>query len=402
MSKILILSAVFPPEPVVSASLSRDIAEKLSKTNEVVVLCPQPTRPKGFQFLNDYEPVNYLVIRVNSYTCAASRIMGRFRESYSFGSHCVKYIKENSAKIDIIYLNSWPLLAQYFIVKTAKKINIPCVTHVQDIYPESLINRIPIGKYLLTKILLPIDKYSLNNSNKIICISDNMKKALVQSRNFPSSKATVIANWQNEEDFINFRNLKAKPEKSLSNLLTFMYLGNNGPLAGVDFLIESYVKANISNSKLIIAGSGSRTKACKDLVKSLQATNIEFLSVPQGQVPEIQDIADVMLLPVKRNGAMSSIPSKLPAYMFSSKSIIGSLDLESDTAKAIIESDCGIVVEPENENQLINAMKEISNWSKQDLDKKGKAGFDYGMLHFSKKANLQKVVSIIENISNGN
>jgi hypothetical protein len=43
-------------------------------------------------------------------------------------------------------------------------------------------------------------------------------------------------------------------------------------------------------------------------------------------------------------------------------------------------------------------MKEASKWSKEVLSEKGNAGFDYGMLHFSKKANLQKVVSIIEKL----
>jgi len=177
-----------------------------------------------------------------------------------------------------------------------------------------------------------------------------------------------------------------------------MYLGNNGPLAGVEFLINSFLKAQIPNSKLIIAGSGSRTNACQELVKSLHAGNIEFMSVPEGMVPLVQDKADVMLLPVKKNGAMSSIPSKLPAYMFSAKPIIGSLDLESDTAKAIKESGCGVVVKPENEDELIVAMNTAFNWSNQILKKKGNAGFEYAMKNFSKRENLQKIISVFDNI----
>ena len=48
MAKILIISAVFPPEPVVSAQISYDLAENLCKQNEVTVLCPKPTRPFGY------------------------------------------------------------------------------------------------------------------------------------------------------------------------------------------------------------------------------------------------------------------------------------------------------------------------------------------------------------------
>ena len=57
MKKILIISCVFPPEPVVSAQLSLDIAEALSKNNDVTVISPRPTRPMDFKF--DEKQSNY-------------------------------------------------------------------------------------------------------------------------------------------------------------------------------------------------------------------------------------------------------------------------------------------------------------------------------------------------------
>ena len=392
---ILILSAVFPPEPIVSANLSRDLAEELSKKNNVTVLCPTPTRPEGFKFEYSYKPENYKIFRLRSYTCPTSNIVGRFRESYSFGKYCVRYIKKNFKQIDCIYLNTWPLLAQYLIVKKASRLKIPCVIHVQDIYPESLINKIEFGKNLLYNILLPIDKYILRNADSVICISENMKNTLIETRGIMPSKVAVVSNWQNEEAFTNFRDSKNELEVRESKPFTFMYMGNIGPLACVEFLIESFIKAEIPNSRLIIGGSGSRKKTCIELSKSLKAMNIEFLSVPEGFVPETQDKSDVMLLPVKKNGAMSSIPSKLPAYMFSAKPIIGSLDLESDTARAIIDANCGIVVKPENEDLLVKAMKEITSWDKKELSEKGLNGFNYAMGNFSRENNLKKIIEII-------
>ena len=44
MKTILIITAVFPPEPIVSSRLSFDIANKLSEENEIVVLHPHPSR----------------------------------------------------------------------------------------------------------------------------------------------------------------------------------------------------------------------------------------------------------------------------------------------------------------------------------------------------------------------
>src|SRR5690606_26559762 len=93
--------------------------------------------------------------------------------------------------------------------------------------------------------------------------------------------------------------------------------------------------------------------------------------------------------------AYSSIPSKLPAYMFSAKPIIGSLDVDSDTALAIIESGAGVVREPENEALLVKAMREAASRPAEDIKIMGENGFNYAMKNFSKKQNLQKIINII-------
>jgi len=394
MSKILIISAVFNPEPIVSARISENLATELSKIHDVTVLCPQPTRPYGFQFKEKEIIADYKIVRLNSYTCPKYNPLGRLWESYSFGKHCIEYIKKEYTNINCIYINSWPLFAQYLIIRTALKFNIKTITHIQDIYPESLLKKIPLGQ-LISKILLPIDRYILKNSTSIIAISRKMKDYLVNTRKIDSNKVIIIHNWQDEESFIEYQKSKDKSEEKTSPFI-FMYLGNNGPLAGVDLLIKSFVKAKILDSKLIIAGSGSKTEYSKQLAKSLNAKNIEFRAVPEGSVPQTQDTAHVMLLSMKKNGAKNSIPSKLPAYMFSSKPIIGSIDTDSDTANAIIESKCGIIVNPEDEDSLSEAMIKASQWNYQTLNEKGKSGYNYAIKNYSKTVNLNKLVQSIE------
>ena len=65
MKKLLIISAVFPPEPVVSASLSYDIASSLSGTYKTVVLSPIPTRPLGFKFEKVVNLIWYSIHLIN-------------------------------------------------------------------------------------------------------------------------------------------------------------------------------------------------------------------------------------------------------------------------------------------------------------------------------------------------
>ena len=48
MFKVAIINCVYPPEPVVSAQMGRDLAEHLAQNGaRVTVLCPFPTRPFG-------------------------------------------------------------------------------------------------------------------------------------------------------------------------------------------------------------------------------------------------------------------------------------------------------------------------------------------------------------------
>lgn len=113
---ILVVSALFPPEPVVSSGLSFDVADELVKRgNNITVICPKPTRPLGYIFSNKFQTnPKLLKVILNSYTCPESRILGRLRESYSFGIHCSRFIMTNHKSIDAIYANTWPLFAPIF------------------------------------------------------------------------------------------------------------------------------------------------------------------------------------------------------------------------------------------------------------------------------------------------
>ena len=391
---ILIVTAVFNPEPVVSAKLSEDLANYLSTHHNVIVLAPRPSRPLGFKH-SKFNIINtFKLINLKSYIHPQSNLFGRMYESLSFGWSCKKYISENRNSIDLIYMNSWPIFAQYLTVKAANKYSIPITTHVQDLYPESFSTKIPQFSFFLKLIILPIDRIILKGSNTIIAISEKMKNYLANSRQISLKKIKVVKNWQDEEAFINYEEIKNN-NPVVQRLFTFMYMGNIGPVAGIDLLIDSFSKANLGKCKLLIAGSGSKRIELENLVSLRKIVNVNFVDVPDGMVPEIQGYADVMLLPIKKGAASSSIPSKLPAYMFSKKPIIASVDMDSDSARVINEAKAGWVIEPENIDMLIDAMREASLTKKSELELKGENGFNFAMKNLSKKNNLKQLVKAI-------
>lgn len=401
-NKVIIITGVFYPEPVVSAGLMNDLATELAKRYEVTVIRPKPSRPMGFQMPKySYEQFPFEVIELDSYTHPASSLSGRFRESYSMGKLCVKYIEEHHEELRFVYNGPWHLVGRHMVAKRCLKYGIPYITPVQDVYPESIsakLPNVPFLKGLVNKVLMPSDKFLLGNAAKIHTISDKMVDYLTRTRNLHRDKFFVVRNWQDERTFVEYAKNKAGLVEN--EVFTFMYLGNVGPLAGVDVLFEALRKAGLKEARLVVAGSGSAKQHLMEKAKEYNDCNIDFWEVPAGEVPATQDKADVMVLPVKKGFAMSSIPSKLPAYMFSAKPVLASVDMESDTALCIRESDAGWVAMPENTESIAAAMKSAYSSSKEELKAKGQRGFDYAIENFSKQKNLKKLtdacISVIE------
>ena len=399
---IVIVSALYPPEPVVSAQISADLANSLeSQGHKVTVLCPFPTRPAGFKFESIFYNRsidikvnnNITVVRLPSYVSPESRMFSRLRESFSFGKHSSNYIKKNILQTDIVYANTWPLLGQNILARSLKKYQIPLVLHIQDIYPESLLEKLPKWiKKIIQVPLIYLDKQSVNLASVIIVVSKNMFHFYKENRGIAEKKILLISNWQDESFFVNKKQQNKFIDKSV---FTFMYLGNIGPVAGVELLIRSFMKTNSANAQLIIAGSGSHKEGCQKIAS--KGKNIYFIDIPTGlsAVADMQSKADILLLPVKKNAAMSSVPSKLIAYLFSAKPIIATVDKESDTAKTLIEAKCGWVGEPENEDWLTQQMNNVMHENRILLAKMGESGFNYGIKNFSKREGCKKLSNII-------
>ena len=394
------IAAVFPPEPVVSANLSKNIADELVKNGyNVTVLSPLPTRPHGFDFKNSCDNSNHgfehIVIR--SITSSGSELIGRIKENISFGIATSRYVTKYHHEISAIYADTWPLFAQFFLVRVAARYKIPIILHVQDVYPDSFVYKLPkFFAGIVYHCLLPIDKYILKYSTRIIGISPQMIDYLSASRNINKNKFVLIRNWHNDEMFTN-QFIKQKNNKKY---FRFIFVGSVSPTASVETLIHGFHIANIKDSELIIAGSGSAKDQCIALAKSLNNPNIHFVNIQPNQVFDIQCDADVLLLPLKKGIAQTATPSKLTAYMFSKKPIIACVETNTDVANIIKEAKCGLVIPPEESNQLSDAMCLFANYKQSELDTMGDCALGYAKAHLSKNRNLllltNEIIKLLE------
>lgn len=408
MTRVAIVNAVYPPEPVVSAQIGADLADHLTQHGaSVTVLCPFPTRPHGAAYAG-FEPrsepalsrehgVN--VVRLPSFTAPQSRLLPRLWESYSFGRHVCGYLDRHAALFDVVYANAWPLASQAMIAGWCVRHRIPLVLHIQDVYPESLLTRLPgYVRGVVGAPLVAMDRRTAHRAARVVVISSNMRKVYVEDREVPAEKVVTIFDWQDESLFADLPSRQEVCARAgvPADRFTFMYLGNIGPVAGVEFLITAFARAALANTQLVIAGAGSNKQACEVLAQRLGLDSVRFIPCPSPRDAAIlQQMADVCLLPLRRAAGMSSVPSKLMAYLLSAKPVLASVDAESDTAECIREGQCGWVGEPEDVPWLAGKMAEVAVLPPEVRCAMGDHGRSYALEHFSKAVNVQRLASVI-------
>ena len=205
---VVIVSAVFPPEPMVSAQTSVQLAEALvSRGHSVHVLAPFPNRPKG-QLFDGYKrslystsapEQGYAVTHCWSFFSPYSTMLSRFAENLSFGITSGLRLLCGK-RPDVIYSNSWAVFATGIVICIARLRSIPAVLSVQDVYPESLESQGRVAmRGWFYRFLRKSDQAILRSAKEIVVISEGFRKLFVTDRGIASERLHVVPNWGRDD-----------------------------------------------------------------------------------------------------------------------------------------------------------------------------------------------------------
>ncbi|HAL92550.1 MAG TPA: hypothetical protein DCM68_05945 [Verrucomicrobia bacterium] len=395
--RVLIVTAVYPPEPVVSARLSCDLKAHLeSRGHGVHVLCPQPSRGAG-PVADSPEPTD--ITRLDSYHCADSRLLNRARESWDFGRQVANWLAGHRSEFDVIYANMWPIFGPWHLTREAARHGIPVVQHVMDIYPESLTTKLPPCIFKAGAwILRAWDRAGARRSAAVVLLSPRIGRQYAASRGI-EGRVHVVRNWVDVKPFeeVHDRREVCKEYEVPADRFTFMYLGNLSALSGLETAIQAFQAIASGNNQLVIVGEGSAKASCMALARELGLQNVLFRSDPDAmRVARIQTMADVFLLPTRRGGALSSTPSKCISYMLSGKPILAAVDNESDLADDLRNAGCGWLCPPEEVGPFADAMGEAQAALPERFQSMGGSGRAYALVYFSREKCLGELAALLE------
>jgi len=407
--KVLIVSCVFPPEPVVSSQTSADIVHGLIERGaQVSVIAPFPNRPAGKLYAGYsrrlYQQdrfVSFKLLRCFSTLSSTSRLLSRLLENLSFGlTGGVATLF--APRPDVIYSNTWPIFATGILYAISRLRRIPIVISIQDVYPESIVSQGRLSSSnLLKRLLRWMDTRIARGCRAVIVISESFEKIYRDERGVNPARLHVVPNWIDSQSIF--------PSEPLSNTFRVrydipehaflcVYGGNVGMAAGVETIIESFRHlADLDNLYLLIAGEGSNLAVCRELAQKTSNARILFHSPwRKDETAIVLGAADLLILPTRGLQSLASVPSKLISYMLAGRPVLALASAGSDLAATIERVGCGWVVEPDQPFLTAEQIRAVAMLEVAERHRRGKAGQSYAQQNLTGAACLPRILAILE------
>jgi len=184
---------------------------------------------------------------------------------------------------------------------------------------------------------------------------------------------------------------------NLKDKFVCSYVGTIGMACGLDIVINAAEKLKYqSNSKItfLLVGDGARRHELEELAKKKKLDNVIFTGrFPKEDVPGILSVSDVNLIHlIKKELFKSVLPSKIfEAAAMKNPIIIGVQGYAADFVSTI---EAGICIEPENTDELLDALEKISS-NKELSEQMGQKGYENVTRYYTRGILAKKYLGII-------
>jgi len=173
------------------------------------------------------------------------------------------------------------------------------------------------------------------------------------------------------------------------------YIGTHGMAHGLNTLIDAaLLLRDKKNIHILMLGDGAERSALIERCAELGLENVSICGqVQRAIMPDIWSLSDVSLVLLKKSDLFKTvIPSKIFESMAMRKPIV--LGVEGEVKTIIEKSGSGLCIEPENSQQLANAISTLYD-SKELCLSMGRDGSEYVLAHFDRAVLAREFLDIL-------
>lgn len=233
--------------------------------------------------------------------------------------------------------------------------------HVQDFEVETAFNLGLLRKGALHRLVVAAESWLMRRFDRVSTISARMRTHLL-AKNIEPDRIDLFPNWVELE---RIRPLGASSRLRTSDYapgdIVVLYSGNLGKKQGLETVIEAATLLNEPGDehiRFIICGDGVERMELEALAQD--SGNIAFWPlVPLKRLNELLNLADIHVLPQRRDAADLVFPSKLANMLASGRPVVATANPGTEIATVL--HGCGVVVAPGNAPALAHALRSLAN-----------------------------------------
>ena len=368
---ILFFTHYFPPESNAPASRVHETCRHwVRQGHDVTVVTCAPNVPDGKIYpgyrnrLTQQEVIDGIhVNRVWTYI-AANR--GKRRRSLNYLSYLVSaiiralYLK----RPDVIIATSPQFFCGWTGALARYVFRVPFILEIRDIWPDSIVAVGAMRGSRKIRLMQWLERKSYASATHIVTVGEGYRQRLL-SRNVPFSKISIITNGVDRGLFKQVNgNRELKTKLGLRGKFVCSYVGTIGMACGLDVVLraaKSLKDQREHDVVFLLVGAGAVREELEAKAKHEQLDNVIFAGQQEkSSVPAFLSVADCCLVHLTRNEIFKSVlPSKIFEALAMKRPVI--LGVEGYAAQVVEEIGGGICIEPENEQQLLSAIKALKS-----------------------------------------
>ena len=299
-------------------------------------------------------------------------------------------------KYDVAFIDSTPPIQglKLPIVRIFRK--KPIVYNAQDLFPETL-SGTGLAKRggLLWKIGLWVSNVTFRNSDRIIAISEDIKRSIV-ARGVPEEKVEVVYNWVDEDAVIPV----AKEENSLfeefglsREKFTVVYAGNLGNAQNISIILDA--AALVSDIQFAVFGTGGLEDEIRKRIATENLVNVHLNPLqPMARVSYVYSLGDACIVSCKAGLGGSAMPSKTWSIMSCGRPVVATFD-EGELKEILEKNNCGVFIHAGNVQEFVDAIKELAA-DPSRCEEMGRNARQFILENLTKEVGAKKYVEVIK------
>jgi glycosyltransferase involved in cell wall biosynthesis len=308
--------------------------------------------------------VPFLLLRVPAYRGKMARLWNMFVFAFEVWSSIGT---RRMCKPDIVVGSSLTLLTAFAAERLAKRIRVPFVLEIRDLWPQTLIDMGMQPHHPAVVGFGIIERYLYRRADKIVTLLPNAAEYMV-----PRGARPKDINWiPNGVDM----ELMPFPYVPTSHdAFTVMYVGSHGLSDALDSVLDA---AAILNEEapgrfcFRFVGDGPNKRKLQQRVVTENIANVVFDDpVPRREVFSVLQTADALIITAKKTDLYryGISPNKLHEYMAAARPTIFAGNSHNNP---VVEAAAGITVAPEDSRAIAEAVETLAALSIDDRWKMG-------------------------------